>query len=261
MRNLVQLDVGPSLLAPADGFANLIVSVIKSRLRSWTLEARHEQSSSHNQFSWNRPAESFVAARGVGRLVGYRGFFSLLADAVAFADMEITFDDGNSSDYEVVLPHLLRLGIRAQFFVSVGRIGQSGYLSKDQLCEIAAAGMGLGNHGMFHRDWRSVDNPTLLQEIVDARDRLENLIGRKVSRAACPFGSYDHRVLGALRQAGYERVYTSDGGWSKAKNWIWPRNSVCHSDSSAVVERLRREKPIGLAASMRWLKRTVKRLR
>ena len=188
-------------------------------------------------------------------------FFSLLAEAVAFADIEITFDDGNSSDCEVVLPNLLQRGIKAQFFVSVGHIGQSGYVSKEQLREIADAGMGLGNHGMFHRDWRLVDNPTLLQEIVDARDRLESLIARKVSRAACPFGSYDRRVLGALQQAGYERVYTSDGGWAKADNWIWPRNSVCRSDGSAVVDRLRREKPIGLAASMRWLKRTVKRLR
>jgi len=188
-------------------------------------------------------------------------FFSLLAEAVGFADIEITFDDGNSSDYEVALPRLLQCGIRAQFFVSVGCIGQPGYVSKNQLCEIAAAGMGLGNHGMFHRDWRSVDDHTLLQEIVEARDRLENLIGQKVSRVACPFGSYDRRVLRALRHASYERVCTSDGGWANAKSWIWPRNSVRRSDSSAVVDRLRREKPIGLAASVRWLKGTTKSLR
>jgi peptidoglycan/xylan/chitin deacetylase (PgdA/CDA1 family) len=184
-----------------------------------------------------------------------------LAQAAQYPQVQITFDDGNVSDFEIALPCLKARGITAQFFVCAGHLDHPGHLAVGQLRELAAAGMGIGNHGMFHRDWRSLDDPTLLQEIVDARDRLENLIGRKISRAACPFGSYDRRVLRALRQAGYERVYTSDGGWAKAKNWIYPRNSVCRSDSGAVVDHLLREKPIGFAASVRWLKRTVKRLR
>ena len=38
----------------------------------------------------------------------------------------LTFDDGNSSDYEIAFPLLLEAGLRAEFFVNTATVGRKG---------------------------------------------------------------------------------------------------------------------------------------
>jgi hypothetical protein len=44
--------------------------------------------------------------------------------------------------------------------------------------------------------------------------------------------------LNALRNAGFERAYTSDRGKADASHWLVPRNTVCRWDSAESVERM-----------------------
>ena len=55
--------------------------------------------------------------------------------------------------------------------------------------------MGIGCHGMRHRPWRGLDEAALHEELVEAKAVLERIIERPVCDAACPFGTYDRRVL------------------------------------------------------------------
>ena len=48
----------------------------------------------------------------------------------------------------------------------------------------------------------------------------------KIGEASCPFGSYNRRVIGALRAADYRTIYTSDGGSGRPGAFLLPRNSV-----------------------------------
>ena len=54
--------------------------------------------------------------------------------------------------------------------------------------------MVIGCHGMRHRRWAGLDEPSLREELVDARAIIEEISGQPVVEAACPFGSYDRRV-------------------------------------------------------------------
>ena len=76
------------------------------------------------------------------------------------------------------------------------------------------------------------------EETTDAKRDLEDLLGKEVTEASCPFGSYDRRVLRCLRSAGYERVYTSDRGYADAQCWLLPRNTIHGSDSLATLEAM-----------------------
>jgi peptidoglycan/xylan/chitin deacetylase (PgdA/CDA1 family) len=76
--------------------------------------------------------------------------------------------------------------------------------------------MEIGTHGMYHRDWRKIDEVALNVEIVDARRRIEDICGIAVTKAAIPFGSYDRRVLRRLRSEPFKHLYTSDGGLAEA---------------------------------------------
>jgi len=138
----------------------------------------------------------------------------------------ITFDDGNASDLDIALPELLKRGLHAAFFVCAGRIGKPGYLDRIALADLLGAGMEIGTHGMDHRDWSSIDGPSLETELAGARRRIEEACGKTIMKASIPFGLYDRRLLKRLRRESFQCVYTSDRGLARSESWLKPRNSV-----------------------------------
>ncbi len=188
-------------------------------------------------------------------------WFQEIVAALPDEGVALAFDDGNASDAELALPILQRLGRSARFFVLAGRIGAPGYLGAGDIAALRAAGMTIGSHGLRHRDWRASADAELQDELAGSRSLLEDMLGVPVTEAACPFGSYDRRVLRAARRAGYRRVYNSDGGRSSAAAWLAPRTTV-HRERPlqewlALAASGAHERP-GLARSG---KRLVKRLR
>jgi peptidoglycan/xylan/chitin deacetylase (PgdA/CDA1 family) len=165
-------------------------------------------------------------------------FESALDSVAGRTNVHITFDDGNASDVEQALPRLRRRGLTATFFIVVSKLGTPGFLDEGALRQLAAAGMGIGCHGMRHRPWRGLDERALREEVVDARRLLEQVVHRPVTEAACPFGSYDRRVLRFLRRHGYRRAYTSDAGTARRGDWIQARNTVHPGNAVGVIERV-----------------------
>jgi peptidoglycan/xylan/chitin deacetylase (PgdA/CDA1 family) len=192
--------------------------------------------------------------------VSRRDFLSALDAICARDEATISFDDGNASDIAIGLPALAERGVSAHFFVVAERVGAPGYLSGADLRTLRDAGMRIGLHGMRHRPWRGLADSELDEEIDDARRALEAEIGGPVTAAACPFGSYDRRVLGRLRGAGLQRVFSSDGGRAAAGAWLQPRNTLRAGTGAADVERIAAGSGAA-AASIRRAKTLIKRLR
>jgi|SRR5277367_929152 len=149
-----------------------------------------------------------------------------IVDAAPRHEVGVTFDDGNASDVQQVLPALTEREMTARFFPLTGRIDTAGYLSAEDIAELSAAGMRIGSHGLHHRDWRTLGDAELHDELTLSRHTLGEIIDGEVTEAACPFGSYDRRVLRALRAAGYRRVFTSDGGPHAIGSWLSSRTTV-----------------------------------
>ena len=143
----------------------------------------------------------------------------------------LTFDDGFASCWDIAVPALIDRGLRAKFFVTTMHIGQPGYLSGENLRSMVSHGMEIGSHGKCHRPWRGLDSKALEEEIFEAKDRLEQMLGASVTEAACPFGAYDRRSLSALRKAGMMRVYTSDRLPVRPDDWLVPRYTLRASDT------------------------------
>jgi peptidoglycan/xylan/chitin deacetylase (PgdA/CDA1 family) len=149
-----------------------------------------------------------------------------ILDGLPHEGVKLAFDDGNRSDIEHALPALSRRQMTARFFVLAGRIGAERFLSALDVSSLHAAGMGIGSHGLDHRDWRTLGADELANELAASRRALAEIVGENVLEAACPFGSYDRRVLRAARVAGYRRIYNSDGGAGSARSWLAPRTTV-----------------------------------
>ncbi|MGO9761410.1 MAG: polysaccharide deacetylase family protein [Solirubrobacteraceae bacterium] len=153
-------------------------------------------------------------------------WFEAILDAPLGDGVGLAFDDGNASDVQLALPALTRRNVTARFFPLTGRIDVAGYLSAADIAELSAAGMAIGSHGHDHSDWRRLGDDELREELTSSRQTLTEIVGTDVTEAACPFGSYDRRVLRALRAAGYRRAFTSDGGTDATGAWPSARTTV-----------------------------------
>jgi peptidoglycan/xylan/chitin deacetylase (PgdA/CDA1 family) len=188
-------------------------------------------------------------------------FDELLGAVSRYPFIRITFDDGNASDVEHALPALLRHKLTATFFVVAGRLDEPGSLSSDDVRALAAAGMTIGSHGLAHRPWRSTNDHDLEAEM-SAASVIAGVTHTPIREAACPFGSYDRRVLGALRRHGFGRVYTVDEGHARSTAWLQSRYTIRRSDEPARLERLARPPRSEMGTSaMRAGKKLVKRVR
>jgi peptidoglycan/xylan/chitin deacetylase (PgdA/CDA1 family) len=121
----------------------------------------------------------------------------------------ITFDDGEVNNHTTALPILERTGRTATFFVTPRRVGQPGYMSREQLRALRHAGMEIGAHGLTHQMLVDLGDEELRAELAGARAELEELVGAPVLTASVPRGFYDARVLAFARDAGYERLFVS----------------------------------------------------
>ena len=80
-------------------------------------------------------------------------FRELMDWILEFDDYEITFDDGNRSDFEIATPILQERGLKATFFVLADRLSDPTSLTPDDLRALVDAGMKIGSHGTRHRPW------------------------------------------------------------------------------------------------------------
>lgn len=179
-----------------------------------------------------------------------------------YPSIRITFDDGNASDAGHALPALVGYGLTASFFVVAGRLNRPGSLTSSDIHDLVRAGMTVGSHGMVHRPWRSLDDQELRSELADATQVISDVAGHPISEVACPFGSYDRRVLRAIRRHGFRRVYTVDGPAARSDAWLQSRYTLRRDHTPADLERIARA-PRGSAfgSALRMSKTLAKRLR
>ena len=59
--------------------------------------------------------------------------------------------------------------------------------------------------------------------MVDAKNRLEDILGTFIGETSIPFGSYDRGALRNLKATGWRRVYSSDGGLAHRDGWLQER--------------------------------------
>ncbi|MEU4563795.1 polysaccharide deacetylase family protein [Actinoplanes sp. NPDC023936] len=161
--------------------------------------------------------------------------FAAILDEVSTwpVPVRLSFDDGNASDVEIGLPALVERGLTAEFFLLAGRLDTPGSVDSAGVAKLRSAGMPIGSHGMAHRSWRGLSAAETTAEFDTARTVLAEAAGAPITTAACPLGRYDRRVLSALRDRGYTRIYTSDRRPARSGAWLQPRYSVRHHDTPA----------------------------
>lgn len=131
----------------------------------------------------------------------------------------VTIDDGDPSVAEVALPILRRHGVPAVLFTLAGRPDGFRVLEDVELRRLSEAGIEIGSHSLTHRSMARLPQEEAVREARDSRRRLEDLLGRRVTAFAYPFGTradYSEATAEILRQAGYDLAFTSQHGAVRA---------------------------------------------
>ena len=206
--------------------------------------------------SWVAAEEAFNWCDDPGE---YCNYLDAIAELSAKIPVRITFDDGNASDFEIATPALVERGLKADFFVCAGRLGQAGYCDASAIRDMVGAGMTIGSHGWGHVDWRRASDSELQQEIETAAATLEDALGTSVDSVAIPFGSYDARVMRRLGR--FRKVYTSDRGFARHGKRILPRKSFNRNWTDTTIAQTVSAPPSALARVKHELVMIYKRSR
>ena len=127
-------------------------------------------------------------------------------DAVA-----LSFDDAYSSVYSNAAPILARLNYPYTLFVSTDTIGNSGFMTLQQLHELASTGLAtIANHSAGHGHLARTPNEKVQQwqERVDqgldgAQTLLEKEFGNASPMFAYPYGEFDAALEQQINQRGW----------------------------------------------------------
>lgn len=126
-----------------------------------------------------------------------------------------TFDDGYASQFQNAKPILDGAGIKATFFVINGSVGQTPlYMTKEQLLELKDDGMEIGAHSQTHADLAGLTDEQLQLEVKGSKTDPETIIGAPVVSFSYPFGTYDERLIQAVKDAGYLGARITDEGYN-----------------------------------------------
>lgn len=117
----------------------------------------------------------------------------------------LSFDDGWGDQFKYAFPLLKKHAYLATFFVFTNAIGHKGFLTRNELMQLVAAGMTIGDHTRSHPYLTSITSTsTLVDEIQGSKALLEKELGIPITEFAYPFGQYNAGIVSLVQKAGYK---------------------------------------------------------
>ncbi len=153
----------------------------------------------------------------------------------------ITFDDANEDNYTNAFPIMKKYGFTGVLYLPYDYIGTNGYLTVDQIKEMAAAGWEIGSHTLSHPINFSTLSPSAMRsEIVDSRKKLAALLGLPILTFAYPFGdapssATDYVIFARYIAAMGATGYTADQGTGNL--FVLQRCEIKGSDDARSMTR------------------------
>lgn len=130
-------------------------------------------------------------------------------EALPSRPIVLTFDDGYRDLYTTAFPILQGHGFTAVAYIVTGFVDRPEYVTRAQVIEMDHAGIEIASHTVNHADLSRASFGSTLNEVVQSKRWLEQLLGHSVLDFAYPSGKFNALAIRALRQAGYDTAVTT----------------------------------------------------
>ena len=129
----------------------------------------------------------------------------------------VTFDDAFENFIDVALPELAKRNIPSTMFVIADALGKNfgpvGHaekvMSTEQLLALPRDLVTIGSHTLSHPFLPLVPDSEARRELSASREKLEQLLKRKIPLFSFPFGGFNEKLVEFCREAGYQRIFTT----------------------------------------------------
>lgn len=132
----------------------------------------------------------------------------------------ITVDDAYLSFYEAGMSVVRRFAVPVSLFVNTDAVGTPGYMSWDQIRELVAQGVEIGNHTASHAylvekmagetdaQWRR----RIYDDILSAQQAFEHELGFAPNIFAYTYGEYSAEIIDIVKDLGFIAAYAQQSG-------------------------------------------------
>jgi len=142
----------------------------------------------------------------------------------------LTFDDGYLDHYTTVYPLLRQYGFTGTFFVVGNFIGQPGYMTLEQIAELAAAGMEIGGHTQTHRNLARTPYEVAIKEISQSLSHANVF--------AYPSGQYSYETLDIISGLGIAAAVTTEQGVATTESNLYELPRVRVKEATNIFKKI-----------------------
>ena len=128
----------------------------------------------------------------------------------------LTVDDGFKSFLENGLPLLQKYGMKATVFVNTETVGSSDFMTWDELRQLVAAGIEIGNHSHSHDYYLNDTTATRMADfkadLIKAQQLLTESLDIEPVSFAYPYGEFDMDMEQVVREMGFKAAAIQSSG-------------------------------------------------
>ena len=145
------------------------------------------------------------------------GFHSILPDelydylttgkALPPKPVMITFDDSRLDQFTTALPELNKHGFKGVFFIMTVALNKPGYMSREQVKQLADENHIIGSHTYDHKNVKTYTPDDWVEQVQQPSQQLQSITGKPVEYFAYPFGLWNKEAIAKLKDHEFKAVF------------------------------------------------------
>ncbi|MFI5187761.1 MAG: polysaccharide deacetylase family protein [Chitinophagales bacterium] len=178
------------------------------QIRNWT------SSDSKRAEDYIVPVSNF---REQMELLAKNGYHTILPDqlysyllkgtSLPSSPVMISFDDTRAEQFTVADAEMKKYGFKGVFFIMTVSLGRPGYMTKEEVRQLADEGNIIGSHTWDHSNVKNYLAEDWIKQVDKPSQQLENITGKPVNYFAYPFGLWNQKAIEQLKQRGFKAAF------------------------------------------------------